>query len=292
MGVAPIRKVVLPVAGLGTRVLPATKSIPKEMLTVVDRPLIDYAIEEAREAGIEEFIFVTGRAKEAIENYFDHMYELEDTLERKKKTKQIDALAKTVPLAGNAVFTRQQKPLGLGHAIWCARHIVGNEPFAISLPDMLVDAQPSGLAQLVKAYNDSDGANIIAVEEVPQEHTDRYGIIDTGETRDGLIEIKGLVEKPAPDKAPSNLAILGRYILRPEIFSFLEDQKPGAGNEIQLTDAMARMIGNSPFYGAHYEGTTYDCGDKFGYLEANIGVGLKHADLGDKVKDLVKRLAQ
>ncbi len=289
--VAPIRKLVLPVAGLGTRVLPATKSIPKEMLPVVDRPLIDYAIEEARAAGIEEFIFVTGRSKEAIADYFDHAFELEETLSSKKKTNQLAMLADTVPTAGNAIFTRQQRPLGLGHAIWCARNIVGNEPFAISLPDMLLDATPSCLAQTVDAYHRSGGANIIAVEEVPREHTNRYGIVDTGETKDGLIEVKGLVEKPAPEEAPSNLMILGRYILRPEIFTYLEDQGPGAGNEIQLTDSMIRMIGTSPFYAFKYDGTTYDCGDKLGYLEANIAIGLKHSELGGQVKTLLKRFS-
>ncbi len=289
MGAAPIKKVVLPVAGLGTRVLPATKSIPKEMLPVVDRPLIDYAIEEARAAGIDEFIFVTGRNKEAIENYFDHAYELDETLEKKKKTKQIEAMAHTVPTAGNAIFTRQQKPLGLGHAIWCARKIVGNEPFAISLPDMLVDAEPSCFAQMVEAYNSVGGANIIAVEDVPREHTDRYGIVATGAQQGNMVEITGLVEKPKPEEAPSTLAILGRYILMPEIFQYLESQGPGAGNEIQLTDAMERMIGNSPFYAASYKGVTYDCGDKLGYLEASVAMGLKHPELGDKFRASLNR---
>ncbi len=290
MGAKPVRKVVLPVAGLGTRVLPATKSIPKEMLPVVDRPLIDYAIDEARQAGIEEFIFVTGRGKSAIEDYFDYSYELEDTLEKKKKTAQMDALAKTVPVAGDAVFTRQQRPLGLGHAIWCARRIVGDEPFAISLPDMLVDAEPSCLAQMVEAYDKVGGGNIIAVEEVPREHTNRYGILDIGGEKAGLQEIKGLVEKPDPAKAPSNLAILGRYILQPEIFSYLESQGPGAGNEIQLTDAMQRMLTSSPYYACHYDGVTYDCGDKLGYLEANLAMGLKHPDLGESLRPMVERM--
>lgn len=292
MTMKPVRKIVLPVAGLGTRVLPATKTIPKEMMPVVDRPLIDYAIEEARAAGIDQFIFVTGRNKSAIEDYFDYSYELDDTLEKKNKTKQIEALSRTVPTAGNAIFTRQQKPLGLGHAIWCARHIIGDEPFAISLPDMLVDASPSCLSQMIGAYERSNGGNIIAVEEVPTEHTNRYGILDIGERRDGLVEIKGLVEKPDPAKAPSNLAILGRYILQPEIFSYLESQAPGAGNEIQLTDAMQRMLGKSPYYGFSYDGVTYDCGDKLGYLEANIAMGLKHPEIGEGLKPVVDRFSR
>ncbi len=290
MSGAPVRKLVLPVAGLGTRVLPATKSIPKEMLPVVDRPLIDYAIEEARAAGIEEFIFVTGRNKAAIEDYFDHVYELEDTLERKSKAAQIDALRPTVPLAGNAIFTRQQKPLGLGHAIWCARRIVGNEPFAISLPDMLVDAQPSCLSQMVDAYNRVGGGNIIAVEEVPRDQTDKYGIVAVSGEKAGVHEVSGLVEKPKPEEAPSNLMILGRYILQPEIFTYLENQGPGAGNEIQLTDAMERMMGNSPFYALPYSGVTYDCGDKLGYVEATLAMGLKHGTLGSDVRAMAERL--
>lgn len=286
-----VKKVVLPVAGLGTRVLPATKSIPKEMLPVVDRPLIDYAIEEARQAGIEEFIFVTGRNKAAIEDYFDYVYELDDTLEKKNKTKQIDELKPTVPVAGTAIFTRQQKPLGLGHAIWCARKIIGNEPFAISLPDVLVDASPSCLAQMVDAFDRTGGkGNIITVEEVPRDQTDKYGILDVVNDTDDLMEIKGLVEKPKPEEAPSTLSVLGRYILQPDIFDYLESQGPGAGNEIQLTDAMERMLSASPYYAVRYDGVTYDCGDKLGYLRANVAMGLKHPELKDKAPGMVRDL--
>lgn len=289
MSHAPVRKVVLPVAGLGTRVLPATKSIPKELLPVVDKPVLQYAIDEARDAGIEDFIFVTGRQKAAIEDYFDLNYELEDSLAKKKKDAILEEVSKTVPMAGNAIFTRQQRPLGLGHAIWCARKIVGNEPFAVSLPDVIVDASPSCLAQMVKLYNEV-GGNIIAAEEVPLEDTSKYGILDIEDGSTAHMKIKGMVEKPAPSEAPSRLSILGRYIFQPELFGYLENQEPGAGNEIQVTDAMARMMDTSPYYAMRYDGTSYDCGDKVGFLKANVALALKRQDIEPQLRPILQSL--
>lgn len=285
----PVRKIVFPVAGLGTRFLPATKAIPKEMLPVVDRPVIHYAVDEAREAGIEEFIFVTGRGKAAIEDHFDRAYELETLLHERDKKTILTELYGALPSPGQTAFTRQQEPRGLGHAIWCARHLVGKEPFAVSLPDMLVDARPSCMKQMVDAYN-RVGGNIVAVEEVPQQDTGKYGIIDPGAEYRGVIEIKGLVEKPAPADAPSNLFVVGRYILQPEIFELLEDQEPGAGNEIQLTDAMAGLLKEQRFFGIRTGARFFDCGDKLGFLHATIAMALQREDVGPGLRDLLRRI--
>ncbi|SDM12512.1 UTP--glucose-1-phosphate uridylyltransferase GalU [Maricaulis salignorans] len=274
-----VRKAVLPVAGLGTRVLPATKSIPKEMLPVFDRPAIQYVVDEAIAAGIEHFVFVTGRNKGAIEDYFDRAYELEATLQDKGKTEILEILNRTRAAPGSMSFVRQQAPLGLGHAIWCARDIIGDEPFAILLPDVLVRAEPSCLAQMVAAYEDT-GGNIIAVEQVAPENVDKYGVIDPVERQGNRIRMRGMVEKPAVDKAPSNLAITGRYILQGTIFKYLEDQAAGAGGEIQLTDAMARLMQNQDFHAVEYEGQSYDCGDKLGYLRATLSYALHDPELG------------
>lgn len=282
-----IRKAVFPVAGLGTRFLPATKAMPKEMLTVVDRPLIQHVVDEAREAGIEHFIFVTGRNKGIIEDHFDKQFELEATLEQRGKTTELEALQKDLPQAGQVSFTRQQEPLGLGHAVWCAREIVGDEPFAVLLPDMLIDSKKSCLAQMVEAYDASACANLLAVEEVEPEETYRYGIVGRGEARGPAFDITEMVEKPAPGTAPSNFMILGRYILQPEIFDLLGTQVKGAGGEIQLTDAMIRLHKDQSFHGLAYEGTAYDCGDKIGFLSANTAFALAREDIG---KDYLKAL--
>ena len=242
-----IRKAVFPVAGMGTRFLPATKAIPKEMLPVVDKPVIQYGVEEAREAGIEEFIFVTGRGKHVIEDHFDHAYELEALLSSREKTKELNSLLETLPITGSVSFTRQQKPLGLGHAVWCARHLVGDEPFAVVLPDDLMVGTPGALKQMVDAYADTGGGVIVAAEEKSREETQRYGVIAPGATRGNVTEVKGVVEKPKPADAPSNLCVIGRYILPPDIFAILDKGERGAGNEIQLTDAMAKLLGRVPF---------------------------------------------
>ncbi|MBI2256496.1 MAG: UTP--glucose-1-phosphate uridylyltransferase GalU [Proteobacteria bacterium] len=288
--IKPLKKAIFPVAGLGTRFLPATKSMPKEMLTVVDKPLIQYAVEEAQAAGIEEMIFVTGRGKSALEDHFDHSYELEDTLTRRGKKAELELLHKMLPLAGNIAYVRQQKPNGLGHAVWCARHFIKDEAVAVLLPDDLVHGDVSCMKQMADVYR-KVGGNIIAVMEVAQEHTSRYGILSPGSDKDGLVEVKGLVEKPSPDKAPSRLAVIGRYILQPEIFNHLAAQEPGAGGEIQLTDSMARMIGEVPFHGYRFSGTRYDCGDKAGFVEANIALGIAHPIVGKAVKQIVADIA-
>ncbi len=273
----PIRKAVLPVAGLGTRVLPATKAIPKEMLPVFDRPAIQYVVDEALDAGIEHIVFVTGRNKNAIEDYFDRAFELEETLRAKGKTDLLADLARSTPPPGAASFVRQQAPLGLGHAIWCARDVIGAEPFAILLPDMLTMAAPSCLSQMVAAYQQV-GGNVIAVEQT--DDPSLYGIIDPA-ARDGrLIEMRGMVEKPAAGTEPSNLFITGRYILQPEIFALLEQQGAGAGGEIQLTDAMARLMQSQPFHAVEYDGRSYDCGDRIGYLHAIAAFALADARYG------------
>jgi len=273
----PIRKAVLPVAGFGTRVLPATKSIPKEMLPVFDRPAIQYVVDEAVAAGIEHIVFVTGRNKGAIEDYFDTAFELETSLKAKNKTAQLAEAQMSVRAAGSMSFVRQQAALGLGHAVWCARDIVGDEPFAVLLPDMLMMAKPSCLAQMVAAY-EKTGGNLIAVE--PCEDPSQYGVIDP-ESRDGrLIKMKGMVEKPRREAAPSNLFISGRYILQPEIFGLLASQGAGAGGEIQLTDSMARLMAEQPFHALEYEGRSYDCGSKIGYLQATAAYALADPDLG------------
>ena len=273
----PLRKAILPVAGLGTRVLPATKTIPKEMLPVFDRPAIQYVVDEATDAGIEHIVFVTGRNKTAIEDYFDRAYELEDTLRLKGKTELLQELENSVNTPGAMSFVRQQQPLGLGHAVWCARDVIGDEPFAVLLPDMLVMAKPGCLAQMTAAYG-KVGGNVIAVE--PCEDPSGYGIIDP-ESRDGrLIKMKGMVEKPKREAAPSNLFITGRYILQPEIFELLGSQGAGAGGEIQLTDAMVRLMQRQSFHALEYEGRSYDCGSKIGYLQATAAYALAHDELG------------
>lgn len=283
----PLRKAVLPVAGFGTRVLPATKAIPKEMLPVFDRPAIQYVVDEALAAGIEHIVFVTGRNKGAIEDYFDRAFELETSLEQKQKSALLAELKRDLRPAGSMSFVRQQAALGLGHAIWCARDIVGNEPFAVLLPDMLMMAQPSCLAQMAGAYAQV-GGNVIAVE--PCDDPSGYGVIDP-ESRDGrLIKMKGMVEKPKCEEAPSNLFISGRYILQPEIFAILESQTPGAGGEIQLTDAMVRLMQSQPFHAFEYEGRTYDCGDKIGYLRANAAFALANGEYGDKAAAALEAL--
>jgi UTP--glucose-1-phosphate uridylyltransferase len=285
----PLRKAVLPVAGLGTRVLPATKAIPKEMLPVFDRPAIQYVVDEAAAAGIEHIVFVTGRNKSAIEDYFDRSYELEDTLRMKGKLDLLNALEGDLRAPGSMSFVRQQAPLGLGHAVWCARDVIGDEPFAVLLPDMLVKAAPSCLAQMA-AVHGAVGGNVIAVE--PCEDPSGYGIIDP-ESRDGrVIKMKGMVEKPKREAAPSNLFITGRYILQPEIFDLLGSQAAGAGGEIQLTDAMVRLLAIQPFHALEYDGRSYDCGDKLGYLRATAAFALAHAELGGKARDTLNAVLQ
>lgn len=284
-----VRKVVFPVAGLGTRMLPATKVLPKEMLPVVDRPIIQYALEEAAAAGAEQFIFVTGRGKTIMEDHFDRAFELFETLAQKGKTRELETLERAVPKAGEVVYTRQQEPKGLGHAVWCARHLVGDdEPFAVMLVDDLIHGETPCLAQMVDAQKET-GGNLVAVMEVPAEHTARYGVIDPGETSGHLTEVKGMVEKPKPEVAPSRLAVIGRYVLRPEVFAILDAQKPGAGGEIQLTDAMARLIGRQPFHGFRFEGTRFDCGDKLGYLEAIVAMALAREDLRAGFSEILRR---
>jgi UTP--glucose-1-phosphate uridylyltransferase len=279
-----VRKAVFPVAGLGTRLLPATKSIPKEMITIVDRPLIQYAVDEAREAGIEELIFVTGRGKSSLVDYFDHAYELEATL--KAKGKSLDVLEPSNARFGEVVSVRQQQPLGLGHAVWCARDIVGDEPFAVLLPDELMFGTPGCLAQMVKAYNEV-GGNIVAALEVAQSETHKYGVIDPGASDGRLTKIRGLVEKPAPGTAPSNLMLPGRYILQPEVMRELDAQEKGAGGEIQLTDAMAKLIGKQPFHGYRFAGERYDCGGAAGFVIANLAMALEREDVGPVVQEFL-----
>ena len=282
-----VRKAVFPVAGLGTRFLPATKAVPKEMLTVVDRPLIQYAVEEAFEAGIEQMIFVTGRGKTALEDHFDIAYELEATM--RGRGKSLGILDSARMPAGAIVSVRQQEPLGLGHAVWCARAIVGDEPFAVLLPDDLMVGDPGCLAQMVEAYN-RVGGNIVCVEEVPEERTASYGIVAPG-ARDGrLTEVKGLVEKPKPEEAPSNLGIVGRYILQPEVMRILDNPQRGAGGEIQLTDAMAKMIGEQPFHGLTVTGERHDCGDKIGFVKANVALALRRDDVAPALRDFLATL--
>jgi len=278
MTIKKVRKAVFPVAGLGTRFLPATKSMPKEMLTVVDKPLIQYAVEEALEAGIEQIIFVTGRGKGALEDHFDVSYELEATMKARGKSMALIEGIRQKP--GSPVYVRQQEPLGLGHAVWCAREIVGDEPFAVLLPDELMVG--GFLKQMVQAY-EQVGGNVIGALEVPDSETDKYGIISPGKQDGPLTEVTALVEKPK-GKAPSNLMIPGRYILQPEVMQILDSQEPGAGGEIQLTDAMAKLIGNQPFHGFTFDGKRYDCGDKAGWVQANIALALARADIGPAVR--------
>ena len=286
--IKPVRKAVFPVAGLGTRFLPATKAMPKEMLPVVDRPLIQYAVDEAREAGIEEFIFVTGRAKSAIEDHFDRSFELEQTLEASGKSEALEAIRSWLPEPGQISYTRQHDPLGLGHAVWCARNHIGDEPFAVLLADDLVLAKPGCLKQMVDCYMEI-GGNVVAVEDVPREHTNRYGVLDVVSDDGRVAEAKGLVEKPDPKDAPSTLSIIGRYILQAEVFTELSRLEKGAGNEIQLTDAMARTIGNIPFSGFRFAGERHDCGSKIGYIGANIAFALQRDDMADRVREILDK---
>jgi UTP--glucose-1-phosphate uridylyltransferase len=287
-----IRKAVLPVAGLGTRFLPATKAVPKEMLTVVDRPILQHVVDEAREAGIEHFVFVTGRNKTVIEDHFDMAYELDDTLKRRGKQKEYEALLADLPAAGATSFTRQQAPLGLGHAVWCAREIIGDEPFAVLLPDMVTmgGARKSRcLAQCLEAYEEH-GGNIIAVEEVPMEETHQYGIVAVGADYGPSFEITGMIEKPKQGTAPSNLIISGRYVLQPEIFEVLETVEKGAGGEIQLTDGMITLAKSQKFHGARFDGRTYDCGSKLGFLTANLAFALARPDLAPALRTEIAKL--
>jgi UTP--glucose-1-phosphate uridylyltransferase len=287
----PIRKAVFPVAGLGTRFLPATKVIPKEMLTVVDRPLIQHVVDEAREAGIEHFIFVTGRGKSPIEDHFDRQFELEATLRERRKAAELALLEQDLPAAGATSFTRQQSPLGLGHAVWCARELVGREPFALLLPDVLVQGKPSCLAQMIGAYAElKEAANIIAVEEVPQDQVSSYGVVGVGERKGRSLRITRMVEKPKPAEAPSNLIITGRYILQPEIFDLLANQQTGAGGEIQVTDAILRLLETQPGYAFQFEGRTFDCGSKLGFLSANVAYALAQPDIAQKLRAILKDL--
>jgi UTP--glucose-1-phosphate uridylyltransferase len=284
-----IRKAVFPVAGLGTRFLPATKALPKEMLPVVDKPLIQYAVEEALQAGIEQIIFVTGRGKTALEDHFDKSFELETILQSKNKDNALREIVRVVPETGTIVYTRQNEPLGLGHAIWCARDVVGDEPFAVLLADDLVKADKPVLSQMVQRFSRLR-ASMVAVMEVPNTETDKYGIINGTDIEDNVIQLKGLVEKPKPENAPSNLAIIGRYILTPEIFSILSEKKKGAGGEIQITDAMEILLKSQPIFGYRFEGRRFDCGDKAGFQMANIVYSLEREDIGSTLMPFIKNL--
>ena len=285
-----VRKAVFPVAGMGTRFLPATKAVPKEMLPIVDKPVIQYAVEEAREAGIEQFVFITGRGKHVIADHFDHAYELEALLEAREKTAELNSLLESLPATGSVGFIRQQQPLGLGHAVWCARHFVGNEPFAVLLPDDLMVGKPGALSQMITSYNQVGGGIIVAAEEKPATEIKRYGVVNPGAVKGNITEVRGVVEKPPTGTEPSNLCIIGRYILQPGIFAILDKQERGAGNEIQLTDAMEQMIGKIPFHAVKTDCTRYDCGDKVGFLTANIAIGLSRPDIAPHLKALLKNL--
>ena len=285
----PVRKAVFPVAGLGTRFLPASKSVPKEMLTIVDAPVIQYAVNEARDAGIEHFVFVTGRNKHVIEDHFDIQPELIEILRSRGKQAMLDVLAENQTLAGSTSFTRQQEPLGLGHAVWCARHIVGDEPFALLLPDMVMKAPKGCLASMMEVYNKT-GGNVIAVEECDPDDVSSYGIVAPGEATGTGFRIEGMVEKPAKADAPSNLMINGRYILQPDVFDLLSNQQRGAGNEIQLTDSMLRLAEEQPFYGYTFTGQTFDCGAPDGFVSANVAFALDRADMGADIRDMLENL--
>jgi UTP--glucose-1-phosphate uridylyltransferase len=287
----PVRKAVFPVAGLGTRFLPATKAMPKEMLPVVDRPLIQHVVDEAREAGIEHFIFVTGRNKGVIEDHFDRQFELEMTLLERQKHKALDYLRQDLPAPGSTSFTRQQEPLGLGHAVWCARELIGHEPFALLLPDVLVQHDRSCLAQMIDAARElSERANIVAVEEVPRDRIDQYGVVGIGDRKGKMFSITSMVEKPHPDRAPSNLILTGRYILQPEILDILGTQERGAGGEIQLTDAMIELAKVQPFYGLEFDGRSFDCGSKIGFLAANVSYALARPDIAPGFRAEIKKI--
>jgi UTP--glucose-1-phosphate uridylyltransferase len=285
---ARIRTAVFPVAGLGTRMLPATKVMPKEMLPVVDKPVIQYAMEEAAAAGIERFVLVNGRGKTLIEDHFDRAVELFETLQRRGKTAELEALLDELPNAGEVISVRQHEPKGLGHAVWCARHVVGREPFAVALVDDLILGEPGCFAEMVHAH-EKTGGNIVAVMEVPPEATSKYGVLDPGADKDGLVEVRGMVEKPKPEVAPSRLAVVGRYVLMPEVFDHLERHEVGAGGEIQLTDAMARLIDTQPFHGLRFSGRRFDCGDKLGYLEAIVAAALDRPELVTGFREIVRR---
>lgn len=287
----PIRKAVFPVAGLGTRFLPATKVMPKEMLPINDRPLIQHVFEEAREAGIEEFLFVTGRHKNMLEEHFDFQPELEDTLQSRGKTDMLEKVKNSEMPAGALFLTRQPRPLGLGHAVWCAQKLVGDEPFAVLLPDVLIQARQGCLKQMVDLYAEY-GGNIIAVEDVPRAETHKYGIVDTGGHQGNTVPVKGLVEKPKPEEAPSTLSVIGRYILQPEIFDHLAAFETGAGGEIQLTDAMARLIGQQPFNAMRFEGKSFDCGSRTGFIEANLAYTLNDPEIGEEIRRIVLDTAE
>jgi UTP--glucose-1-phosphate uridylyltransferase len=287
----PVRKAIFPVGGLGARFLPATKAMPKEMLPVVDKPLIQYAVEEAKAAGIEQFIFVTGRGKAAIEDHFDHSYELTATLAERGRNRDLALIADLLPAPGQVAYLRQQHPRGLGHAVWCARHLAAGEPVAVLLADDMVMGDTPCLRQMVDVYG-RVGGNVVAVMDVPQEQTSRYGVLKTGRQDGRLVEVLGLVEKPPPAEAPSTLSIIGRYILQPEVFDLIADQKPGAGGEVQLTDALARMIGHMPFHGYRFEGKRFDCGDKAGFIEATIAYALRHPVIGASVAEILRDYAR
>jgi len=283
----PVKKALFPVAGLGTRFLPATKALPKEMLPVVDKPLIQYALEEAQDAGIEQFVFVTGRGKSAMEDHFDHAVELEQALRERGKLDDLKTIQDCSPPPGQLSYVRQQKPLGLGHAVWCGRNFIGNEPFAVLLADDLILAKPGCLKQMIETYN-AVGGNVVAVEDVPREQTNRYGILDIDSDDGKIASAKGLVEKPAPKDAPSTLSIIGRYILQPEVFDHLDRHQTGAGGEIQLTDALAATIGDIPFHGTRFEGKRFDCGSKLGFIEANLAFALSRDEMRDDVTNIMK----
>jgi len=285
----PVRKAIFPVGGLGTRFLPATKALPKEMLPIVDTPLVEYAVQEAIAAGIEELIFVTGRGKSAIEDHFDRHFELEATLGGRGKEEALELVLRSTPRPGRIAYVRQGEPLGLGHAVWCARRFVGDEPFAVLLADDLILSEPPTLAQMVEVY-ETNGGNVISLMEVAPEHTSRYGIVEPGDDDGRLVEVRGLVEKPSPTEAPSNLAIVGRYILQPDIMDYLSLGTQGAGNEIQLTDSMLKLIGNHPFHGLRLTGTRFDCGTKIGFLEANVAYALRRTDLDGDVRTSVRNV--
>lgn len=284
-----IRKVVFPVGGLGTRFLPATKSMPKEMLPIVDKPLIHYAFEEARAAGIEEFIFITGRNKDAINNHFDHAYELQSFLGQKGKEAELERAGGWLPEPGSILFIRQQEPLGLGHAIWCARNAIGDEPFAVILADELTLWEKPSIGQMIEVFAQYPHANIIGVDEVEREHTRKYGILDVISRKDRLVEAQALVEKPLPEDAPSTTAIVGRYILQPQIFEILERQNAGAGGEIQLTDAINAMLPQTKVYGLHLEGRRFDCGERTGFVEANLAFALANPEMHDRVRKMLQQ---
>ena len=285
-----VRKAVFPVAGFGTRFLPATKSVPKEMLCVVDKPLIQYGVEEALKSGIEEIIFVTGRNKQAMEDHFDISFELKSSLESRGKTAALESITEFLQEPGRIKYVRQMEPLGLGHAVWCARDMIGDEAFAVISPDDLVLGDTPCIGQLIQSHNET-GGNVVAVEDVPREDTSKYGVLDTPNADENLVTVNGLVEKPAPADAPSTLSIIGRYVLLPEVFDYLGRKERGAGNEIQLTDAMAKMIGDKPFHGLRFQGERFDCGDKLGWLHANLAFGLQREDMKQGVQSLINRYA-